>query len=172
MVMLSLVSVRFACVGHWSNRVLLLSFILFCICLWLVKFPVNPLGPVVRPPSAYIMKHPVTDSHIYTHHQMVIDEFPERPGQPDCSYFLKTGDCKFRSNCKYHHPKDRISKSPPVVLSDKGLPLRPVMVSHFFFVVLYLCYCSLVEKMKTTHFICTLEALHSASICLLDGGSF
>ncbi|KAI6682761.1 hypothetical protein NL676_028674 [Syzygium grande] len=89
------------------------------------QFPVNPLGPVVRPPSAYIMKHPVTDSHIYTHHQMVIDEFPERPGQPDCSYFLKTGDCKFRSNCKYHHPKDRISKSPPVVLSDKGLPLRP-----------------------------------------------
>lgn len=170
--MLSLVSVRFACVGHWSNRVLLLSFILFCICLWLVKFPVNPLGPVVRPPSAYIMKHPVTDSHIYTHHQMVIDEFPERPGQPDCSYFLKTGDCKFRSNCKYHHPKDRISKSPPVVLSDKGLPLRPVMVSYFFFVVLYLCYCSLVEKMKKTHFICTLEALHSASICLLDGGSF
>ncbi|XP_030531323.2 zinc finger CCCH domain-containing protein 43 isoform X1 [Rhodamnia argentea] len=89
------------------------------------QFPVNPPGPVVRPPSAFIMKHPVTDSHIYPHHQMVIDEYPERPGQPDCSYFLKTGDCKFRSNCKYHHPKDRISKSPPVLLSDKGLPLRP-----------------------------------------------
>ncbi|KAF8021557.1 hypothetical protein BT93_G1874 [Corymbia citriodora subsp. variegata] len=89
------------------------------------QFPVNPPGPVVHPPPAYMMKHPVTDIPMYPHHQMMIDEFPERPGQPDCSYFLKTGDCKFKSNCKYHHPKDRISKSPPVVLSDKGLPLRP-----------------------------------------------
>ncbi|KAK4790942.1 hypothetical protein SAY86_031355 [Trapa natans] len=57
--------------------------------------------------------------------QMIIDEFPERPGQPDCTFFLKTGDCKFKSNCKYHHPKNRIPISPVVPLSDKGLPLRP-----------------------------------------------
>ncbi|CAN1128708.1 Zinc finger CCCH domain-containing protein 63 [Linum perenne] len=57
---------------------------------------------------------------------MAADEYPERPGQPDCSYFLKTGGCKYRSNCKFNHPKVRITKSPSCVLSDKGLPLRPV----------------------------------------------
>ncbi|KAL5989913.1 Zinc finger CCCH domain-containing protein [Asimina triloba] len=31
---------------------------------------------------------------------------PERPSEPECSYFMKTGQCKFGANCKYHHPKD------------------------------------------------------------------
>eukprot|EP00252_Welwitschia_mirabilis_P027305 TRINITY_DN933_c0_g1_i1.p1 TRINITY_DN933_c0_g1~~TRINITY_DN933_c0_g1_i1.p1 ORF type:complete len:493 (-),score=74.05 TRINITY_DN933_c0_g1_i1:264-1547(-) len=31
--------------------------------------------------------------------------FPVRPGQPDCSYYLKTGDCRFRETCKFNHPK-------------------------------------------------------------------
>ncbi|KAG2676070.1 hypothetical protein I3760_12G034100 [Carya illinoinensis] len=57
--------------------------------------------------------------------QIQVEEYPERPGHPECSYFLKTGDCKYKSNCRYHHPKDRIVKSPPCALSDKGLPLRP-----------------------------------------------
>ncbi|GLT28109.1 hypothetical protein SLA2020_030650 [Shorea laevis] len=77
--------------------------------------------------SGFVMNSPSTETSVYTHHQppMLVDEFPERPGQPDCSYFMKTGDCKFKSNCKFHHPKDRIAKAPPCSLSDKGLPLRP-----------------------------------------------
>ncbi|OWM65467.1 hypothetical protein CDL15_Pgr009057 [Punica granatum] len=88
----------------------------------------NFQGQSMHPAPAYIMNSPTTtESHIYTNHQqqMAVEEFPERPGQPECSYFLKTGDCKFKSNCKYHHPKDRVQKSPQVALSDKGLPLRP-----------------------------------------------
>ncbi|MCO5608575.1 hypothetical protein L7F22_062786 [Adiantum nelumboides] len=50
--------------------------------------------------------------------------FPERPGQPDCHHYMKTGDCKFGVNCKYHHPKDR-AMSLPSGLNPMGLPLRP-----------------------------------------------
>ncbi|KAM1700338.1 hypothetical protein ACFX2K_031593 [Malus domestica] len=32
--------------------------------------------------------------------------FPERPGELECQYYLKTGDCKHGSSCRYHHPRD------------------------------------------------------------------
>ncbi|KAK6940939.1 Zinc finger, CCCH-type [Dillenia turbinata] len=32
--------------------------------------------------------------------------FPERPGEPECQYYLRTGDCKFGSSCKFHHPPE------------------------------------------------------------------
>ncbi|KAK8635630.1 hypothetical protein V6N13_004357 [Hibiscus sabdariffa] len=34
--------------------------------------------------------------------------FPERPGEPECQYYLRTGDCKFGSSCRYHHPRDKV----------------------------------------------------------------
>ncbi|KAG5049950.1 hypothetical protein GLYMA_04G192100v4 [Glycine max] len=81
----------------------------------------------LHPPSTYVMNNPAMESNVYMHHQkqMLVEEFPERPGEPECSYFLKTGDCKFKSNCKFHHPKNRIARLPLCNLSDKGLPLRP-----------------------------------------------
>ncbi|PKI42194.1 zinc finger CCCH domain-containing protein 32 [Punica granatum] len=51
--------------------------------------------------------------------------FPERPGEPECQYYLRTGDCKFGSSCRFHHPRDRILQGPNFVLSPLGLPLRP-----------------------------------------------
>ncbi|KAF5736961.1 zinc finger CCCH domain-containing protein 34-like [Tripterygium wilfordii] len=51
--------------------------------------------------------------------------FPERPGQPECQYFMKTGDCKFGSSCRYHHPPELSAPRELVVLSPMGLPLRP-----------------------------------------------
>ncbi|XP_059438999.1 zinc finger CCCH domain-containing protein 32 isoform X2 [Corylus avellana] len=48
--------------------------------------------------------------------------FPERPGEPECQYYMRTGDCKFRSSCRYHHPRDRVV--PRTFLSPIGLPLR------------------------------------------------
>ncbi|XP_024442497.1 zinc finger CCCH domain-containing protein 67 isoform X2 [Populus trichocarpa] len=82
----------------------------------------------LHPPPSYAMSNPATESNVYApqQQQTVVDEFPERPGQQLCSYFMKFGDCKFKSNCKYHHPKNRIPKSPSLTLSDKGLPLRPL----------------------------------------------
>ncbi|GMJ04916.1 hypothetical protein like AT3G48440 [Hibiscus trionum] len=81
----------------------------------------------LHPTPAYVMSNPSTETTVYNQHQpqMVVDEFPVRPGQPECSFFMKTGDCKFKSNCKYHHPKSRSAKPAPCALSDKGLPLRP-----------------------------------------------
>ncbi|XP_061349753.1 zinc finger CCCH domain-containing protein 32-like isoform X2 [Gastrolobium bilobum] len=48
--------------------------------------------------------------------------FPERPGEPECQYYLRTGDCKFGLACRYHHPRDQVVTRP--LLSSIGLPLR------------------------------------------------
>ncbi|KAK8657783.1 hypothetical protein V6N13_036006 [Hibiscus sabdariffa] len=97
--------------------------------------PVYPLERSLHATPAYVMNNPGTETAVYTHNQpqTVADEYPARPGQPECSYFLKTGDCKFKSNCKYHHPKNRVAKPTPFALSDKGLPLRPdqTICSHY-----------------------------------------
>ncbi|CAL1389013.1 unnamed protein product [Linum trigynum] len=87
----------------------------------------SPERGMATSPLPYVMTNPAIGTNIYSHQQkpMVVDEYPERPGQPDCSYFLKTGGCKFKGNCKFNHPKNWITKSPSCVLSDKGLPLRP-----------------------------------------------
>ncbi|XP_027168237.1 zinc finger CCCH domain-containing protein 13-like [Coffea eugenioides] len=78
-------------------------------------------------PPAFAMNNPVSETNFYAplQQQMPVDEYPQRPGQPDCSYFLKTGDCKYKANCRFNHPKFQSSKSTSCALSDKGLPLRP-----------------------------------------------
>ncbi|KAI3728108.1 hypothetical protein L6452_16737 [Arctium lappa] len=59
--------------------------------------------------------------------------FPERPGEPECQYFLKTGDCRFGSSCRYHHPQEWNVPKTNFVLSPMGLPLRPgaPLCSHY-----------------------------------------
>lgn len=52
--------------------------------------------------------------------------FPERPGHPECQFYMKTGDCKFGAVCRFHHPRERLITAPDCVLSPIGLPLRPV----------------------------------------------
>lgn len=56
----------------------------------------------------------------------LVPHYPERPEQPECQYFMKTGRCKFGSDCKYHHPKERLASSDAYDLGPYGLPLRPV----------------------------------------------
>ncbi|KAJ3701578.1 hypothetical protein LUZ61_005283 [Rhynchospora tenuis] len=51
--------------------------------------------------------------------------FPERPDQPECQFYMKTGDCKFGATCKFHHPRERLVPAPNCALSPIGLPLRP-----------------------------------------------
>ncbi|XBJ21421.1 hypothetical protein VPH35_012077 [Triticum aestivum] len=36
-------------------------------------------------------------------------QYPERPGQPECRYYLQFGKCKYLSACIFHHPKDRLA---------------------------------------------------------------
>uniref|UniRef100_A0A1D1XZF5 Zinc finger CCCH domain-containing protein ZFN-like n=1 Tax=Anthurium amnicola TaxID=1678845 RepID=A0A1D1XZF5_9ARAE len=51
--------------------------------------------------------------------------FPERPGERECQYYMKTGDCKFGAMCRFHHPRERLNPPPNCMLSPLGLPLRP-----------------------------------------------
>lgn len=52
--------------------------------------------------------------------------FPERPDQPECRYYMNTGTCKYGSDCKFHHPKERIAQSAMSSIGPLGLPSRPV----------------------------------------------
>uniref|UniRef100_A0A803N5K9 C3H1-type domain-containing protein n=1 Tax=Chenopodium quinoa TaxID=63459 RepID=A0A803N5K9_CHEQI len=52
------------------------------------------------------------------------DSLPERPGEPDCPYFLKTQKCKFGQMCKFNHPKDKLDSS-SCKTDDPDLPDRP-----------------------------------------------
>ena len=31
-------------------------------------------------------------------------EYPRRPGEPDCSYYLKFGSCGYGTSCWFNHP--------------------------------------------------------------------
>jgi len=46
-------------------------------------------------------------------------ESPSRPGQPPCTFFMKTGTCKFGATCRFDHPTNG-SQS----YSDPSLPSR------------------------------------------------
>jgi hypothetical protein len=63
--------------------------------------------------------------------------FPERPDQPECQFYMKTGDCKFGAVCKFNHPKERLIPAPNCALSAIGLPLRPVRFLAMTFSTIY-----------------------------------
>ncbi|KAI6691698.1 hypothetical protein NL676_028526 [Syzygium grande] len=58
--------------------------------------------------------------------------YPQRPGQIECDYYMKTGACKFEERCKFHHPIDRSASTQAmanqsqqtVELTLAGLPRR------------------------------------------------
>ncbi|WOH03186.1 hypothetical protein DCAR_0522580 [Daucus carota subsp. sativus] len=50
---------------------------------------------------------------------------PERQDQPVCRHFMNTGVCKYGSDCKYNHPREKISQLAASSLGPLGLPLRP-----------------------------------------------
>ncbi|XP_031118559.1 zinc finger CCCH domain-containing protein 37-like [Ipomoea triloba] len=43
--------------------------------------------------------------------------YPQRPGQVECDFYMKTGECKFGERCRFHHPLDHSS---PVTSSMEG----------------------------------------------------
>ncbi|KAL0370580.1 UNVERIFIED_CONTAM: Zinc finger CCCH domain-containing protein 32 [Sesamum angustifolium] len=32
--------------------------------------------------------------------------YPERPGLPDCAYYMRTGTCGYGAKCRYNHPRE------------------------------------------------------------------
>ncbi|KAL6968451.1 hypothetical protein U1Q18_034254 [Sarracenia purpurea var. burkii] len=87
--------------------------------------------------------------------------FPERPGQPDCQYYLKTGDCKFGTSCRYNHPPDWVVSKTNCVLSPMGLPLRPGVQPCPFY--LQNGYCKFGHTCKFDHPMGTVRFSPSAS---------
>ncbi|XP_010270054.1 PREDICTED: zinc finger CCCH domain-containing protein 12 isoform X2 [Nelumbo nucifera] len=68
-----------------------------------------------------------------------VPHFPERPDQPECQYYMKTGSCKFGPTCKYHHPKERIAPLATSTLGPLGLPLRPGQAVCTFYTLYGIC---------------------------------
>lgn len=54
------------------------------------------------------------------------DPYPERPGEPDCKFFVRTGSCGFGARCRYNHPRDRRAVIPSIfsVTNCLGLDCR------------------------------------------------
>ncbi|KAD4179067.1 hypothetical protein E3N88_27658 [Mikania micrantha] len=64
---------------------------------------------------------------------------PERPGEPECRHFMHTGSCKYGSDCKYHHPKEKIAQMAASSLGPLGLPLRPGQVVCSYYSLYGIC---------------------------------
>ncbi|TYI67941.1 hypothetical protein E1A91_D08G054500v1 [Gossypium mustelinum] len=82
-----------------------------------------PVSPVLSPGAQPAVG--ATSLYGLTHLSSSTPSLAERPGEPECQYYLRTGDCKFGSSCRYHHPRDRVVPQTNCVLSPMGLPLRP-----------------------------------------------
>lgn len=57
------------------------------------------------------------------------ESYPERPGVPNCVYYMRTGFCGYGVRCRYNHPRDRAAVSPLLVFG-----LEPVL--ELVFVIL------------------------------------
>eukprot|EP01018_Ginkgo_biloba_P006926 Gb_02527 [translate_table: standard] len=77
--------------------------------------PYSPGSPGMGPPTLQLPSSSTQKESM----------FPERPGQSECQFYMKTGDCKYGMTCRYHHPKERMVPTPNCVLNSIGLPLRP-----------------------------------------------
>eukprot|EP01018_Ginkgo_biloba_P003422 Gb_14935 [translate_table: standard] len=93
------------------------------------------LSPFAQGSSAG-MGHPAIHSQVPVPQR---EAFPERPDQPECQYYMKTGDCKFGATCRYHHPRERVAQSPTCLLSPIGLPLRPGQPTCTFYTRYGIC---------------------------------
>ncbi|KAL3531430.1 hypothetical protein ACH5RR_010752 [Cinchona calisaya] len=88
-------------------------------------------------------------------------QFPERPGQPECQYYMRNGDCKFGSSCRFHHPPNWIVTKTYAALSPVGLPLRPGVQSCTFY--LQKGHCKFGRNCKFDHPVGAVQYSPSAS---------
>ncbi|GAA0143517.1 RNA metabolism protein [Lithospermum erythrorhizon] len=105
---------------------------------------VNPAAAAISPP---FVPSPVTHLNIggftpatsflqsyagQTPIVMASTLYPQRPGETECDFYIKTGICKFGDKCRFHHPLDRPTNTMTtteayqlnVKLSLAGLPRR------------------------------------------------
>ncbi|KAK9945600.1 hypothetical protein M0R45_011108 [Rubus argutus] len=112
-----------------------------------------PLSPVLSPGA-----QPTVGATSFSPNEQA---FPERPGEPECQYYLRTGDCKFGPSCRYHHPRERIVPRTNCLLSPVGLPLRPGVQPCTFY--LQNGHCKFGSSCKFDHPMGTMRYSPSAS---------
>jgi len=69
--------------------------------------------------------------------------YPLNPGSPDCSFYVKTGQCKFGETCRFNHPESgaagAVSSTAPggqngQAVNSAGYPLNPEQQDCSFYV--------------------------------------
>lgn len=55
---------------------------------------------------------------------------PQRPGEPNCIFFLKNGRCKYGSTCRYHHPLNYHERRSNNLQADDGRRQHPQIQSQ------------------------------------------
>lgn len=63
--------------------------------------------------------------------------YPDRPGEPDCLYYLRTGMCGYGSNCRYNHP------------ANVSLVMEPFLLFRFRGLLVLLSFFSLVFMIRS-----------------------
>ena len=58
-------------------------------------------------------------------------QFPIRPGQPNCNFYMRTGSCAFGPTCKFNHPLPQVKEVGGRFLTATG-PALPslLLISH------------------------------------------
>ncbi|GIL90679.1 hypothetical protein Vretifemale_18451 [Volvox reticuliferus] len=80
-----------------------------------LTLPPNSALPPQPPPLVLVGYEPAGDDG-----EVMVREFPRRPGKQLCDFYIKTGHCKFAESCVFDHPLEYA-----VPLTLLGLPLRP-----------------------------------------------
>nr|CAB3493643.1 unnamed protein product [Digitaria exilis] len=78
--------------------------------------PPQNMPPCTEEKEMKVKKEGNDDDTVYEHDFVTESEnvtktaYPERPGELECSHYMKHGYCKFQMSCKFHHPTDRLSR--------------------------------------------------------------
>ncbi|KAL6614919.1 hypothetical protein ACP70R_037189 [Stipagrostis hirtigluma subsp. patula] len=91
-----------------------------------------PLGQTIfpTPVANFMQSFDFHAPHVPVEPEPII--YPQRPGETVCDFYMKTGQCKYKDKCKFHHPIDRsapgsngnLDSLQPVELTLAGLPRR------------------------------------------------
>lgn len=94
---------------------------------------------------------------------MEAGQYPERPGELDCAYYMRTGLCRFGMSCRFNHPPNRKLVTWLLLLNCYLLDFKYVYVLVWSCVVGFLMYsttrflsfaCSFYSPTNSLKFVC------------------
>lgn len=84
--------------------------------------------------------------------------YPLNPDQPPCSYYMKTGTCRFGPSCRFNHPEDQSMR-----LNAAGYPLHPEESDCVEFTSTGVCQFGAICKFNHPEGVATKSALEIAT---------